>query len=100
MEVVATCPLGHVCEDARDGKLYRCRWYVRLAGQHPQTGEQVDTWDCSLSWLPLVTVDVARRTFGAQAAVVDLKNEVVVQQERFTAAVAAGMQRRLAAGGA
>lgn len=77
METVPTCPLGHTCEDARDGKLYRCRWYVLVRGQHPQTNELVDRWDCAIAWGPVLQVEVARQGRGQQAAIESFRNEVV-----------------------
>lgn len=81
VEVVPTCPLGHTCEEARDGKLYRCRWYVQIAGQHPQTGEQIDKWDCAIAWGPVLAVEQARNQCSTTAAVESHRNESVKRQE-------------------
>jgi hypothetical protein len=74
MDVISTCPLGHTCEDARDGKLYRCRWYVLVQGKHPATDEIVDRWDCAIAWMPVLSVEVARTARGTQAAVESFRN--------------------------
>jgi hypothetical protein len=74
VEVVPTCPLGHTCEEARDGKLYRCRWYVQVAGQHPQTGEDVNKWDCAIAWQTVIGVEIARTQRGTSSAVESLRN--------------------------
>lgn len=63
IETVLTCPLGSKCEEVRDGKIHRCAWFVTLAGQNPQTGEQMDEKGCSLTWLPVLL-----NTAGAQAS--------------------------------
>ena len=28
MDVKVTCPLGSECEEIKDNKLHRCRWYI------------------------------------------------------------------------
>ena len=74
MDTISTCPLSHTCEDARDGKLFRCRWYVMVQGQHPSTGEIIDRWDCAIAWGPVLAVEVARTNRGTQAAVESFRN--------------------------
>lgn len=82
IEVVLTCPLGSTCEEVKDNKIHRCRWYKCLAGQDPQTGEILnDVWDCSLSWLPVLLVENANTNRGQTAAVESFRNEMVKGSE-------------------
>ena len=46
-----TCPLGHTCSE--------CRWHIRLRGTNPQTGQEVDSEDCAIAWLPTLLVENA-----------------------------------------
>lgn len=71
-----SCPLGSKCEEIRDGKAYRCAWFIQLAGQNPQTGEQVDERGCAMSWLPVLLVENARVSRGTSAAIESFRNEV------------------------
>jgi hypothetical protein len=91
LKTVLTCPLGAKCEEARDGALHRCAWFVQLAGQNPQTGEQIDERGCAMSWLPVLLIENARVTRGTSAAVESCRNEMVksteVGQQMFVAAV-------------
>jgi hypothetical protein len=91
LKTVLTCPLGAKCEEARDGALHRCAWFVQLAGQNPQTGEQIDERGCAMSWLPVLLIENARVTRGTSAAVESFRNEMVksteVGQQMFVAAV-------------
>lgn len=80
METVLTCPLGHKCEEARDNKIHRCAWFVRLAGQNPQTGEVKDEQGCAMGWLPVLLVENARVSGSTGAAVESFRNEMVKAQ--------------------
>lgn len=72
-----SCPLGHKCEEVRDGSIHRCAWFVRLAGTNPNTGEQADEHGCAMSWLPVLLVENARVSRGTSAAVESFRNEMV-----------------------
>lgn len=80
MQTVLTCPLGHKCEEARDGAVHRCAWFIRLAGQNPQTGEVQDEQGCAMGWLPVLLVENARVGKGTSAAVESFRNEMVKAQ--------------------
>lgn len=95
MDVISTCPLGHICEDARDGKLYRCRWYVLVQGKHPATDEYIDRWDCAIAWGPVLAVEIARTNRGNQAAVESFRNEMVNGNNAFLSLASAAVNKRL-----
>lgn len=77
METVITCPLGSQCEEARDGKLYRCAWYVQLMGKNPQTGQDINEWGCAMAWTPTLLVENASTNRGQTAAIESFRNEMV-----------------------
>lgn len=77
IETILSCPLGHKCEEARDGKIHRCAWFVRLAGQNPQTGEQLDEHGCAMAWMPVLLIETAGAARGTSAAVESFRNEMV-----------------------
>lgn len=81
INVVLSCPLGHKCEEIKDGAIHRCNWLVTLAGQNPQTGEQVDERGCAMTWLPLLLVENSRVSRGTSAAVESFRNEMVKASE-------------------
>lgn len=84
METVITCPLGHKCEEARDGKVYRCAWYVTLAGENPNTGEVMgDEHGCAMQWMPVLQVEVAGTNRGQTQALNSFRNEVVRDNRNF-----------------
>lgn len=82
LEVELTCPLGSKCEEARDGKIYRCAWFTELAGQNPQTGEEINERGCAMSWVPILLVENSRQNKSTTAAVESFRNEVVEAQDR------------------
>lgn len=56
------CPLSGECME------HRCAWFTRVAGQHPQTGEAIDTEACAVSLLPMLLIENARHARAAVAA--------------------------------
>ncbi len=59
----------------------QCKWYKQIMGKNPQTGEDINGWDCAVSWLPLLTVDVARHVNSAGAATESMRNEIVKRMD-------------------
>jgi hypothetical protein len=60
-------PLRKVC--------HRCAWYMQLRGEHPQTGQEVDGWDCAMVWQPILLVNAAREVHFTTATVDKLREE-------------------------
>jgi hypothetical protein len=69
-------------------------FWVHMLGQNPQTGHEVDQFDCSIKWLPVLLVENARQTRGAQAAVESMRNEVVQRQDALNNAVALSQRQQ------
>jgi len=80
IEVVKTCPLGSECEEIKDGKLHRCRWYIEMAGK-TQDGTEVNTWDCAIAWQPILMVEMSSTSRNVSASVDSLRNETVKRQD-------------------
>lgn len=79
IDTVLTCPLGSKCEEAKDGKIHRCAWFIKLAGTNPNTGAQVDENGCAMAWLPVLLVENSNQQRGTSAAVESFRNEMVNQ---------------------
>lgn len=79
--VELSCPLGHKCEEVKNDKVHRCRWYTLVTGANPQTGEEINQWDCAIAWLPLLMVDLSRGSRSQAAAIESFRNEVVERQD-------------------
>lgn len=71
MEVHLTCPLGHTCEEARDGAIYRCRWFKEY-GETDKAGAIVPGSafrDCAIPMDGLHLTELKKGIRGVQAAV-------------------------------
>ena len=82
IKTVLSCPLGHKCQEVKEGAIHQCAWFVKLAGRNPVTGEEKDEQGCGMSWLPILLVENAMTNRGTSAAVESLRNEIVALQSR------------------
>lgn len=64
---------------------HKCAWYTLVRGKNPQTGIDVDEWGCAISFGPMLTLETARQSRSAAAAVETLRNEVAKSAEVNTA---------------
>ncbi|MBN3809412.1 hypothetical protein [Paraburkholderia sp. Ac-20347] len=62
-------------------------FWTHMLGMHPQTGQPVDQFDCSMRWLPIMLVENGRHIRGVQAATESMRNEVVTRQDVLNNAV-------------
>ena len=61
---------------------HKCAWYTQVRGLNPQTGQEVDEWKCAVTWMPMMSVEIAQKTRGTTAAVESFRNETVAANER------------------
>ena len=73
---------------------HQCIWYNMLQGAHPQTGQAVQEWGCSIAWLPLLLVENSAKMTGVQAATESFRNEMVKGQNVMNNILAANPQTR------
>ncbi len=72
-KVKADCPFWRgPCRE------HECRMYVQIQGMHPQTGEQLNKWDCSFALMPLLMIENSKKQHETGAAVESFRNEMVV----------------------
>ena len=67
---------------------HKCEWYIQLRGAHPQTGEAMDKWGCSIAFLPILMIENAQQSRQAGAAVESFRNEFVKAGEGVMHAIA------------
>lgn len=84
-----TCPLHRkamvkVCQT--------CPWWVLVRGTHPQTGAEVDEWNCAIAWGPVLAINTAQQARSGAAATESLRNTMVRGEH-----VAASLQATMAA---
>ena len=80
IEEVVTCPLGSVCVEAKDGKLHRCAWHIKMQGKD-QSGKDHDEWGCAIAWQPILMVEMSSTSRGVSASVDSLRNETTKRQD-------------------
>lgn len=56
---------------------HKCPWWVHVRGRNPNTGEEVDQWNCAIAWGPMLAVNTAQQARETGAAVESFRNEVV-----------------------
>ena len=83
MEIEYTCPLGHKCETAKDNKLYRCRWYIKVQGKNPQNEELLDEFRCAYEWGVMLQIENTQRVNQLGASIESFRNEMVNQNTNF-----------------
>lgn len=76
------CPMmgGDECvEDGaiRNGELVKCRFWVHVLGQNPQTGQEINNGDCAIAWMPVLLIENSKVNRETGAAVESFRNEMV-----------------------
>ena len=58
-------------------KKFECKWWIQVRGIHPQTGQEVDEWDCTISFLPMLLIENSQQQRQTGAAVESFRNETI-----------------------
>jgi hypothetical protein len=66
---------------------HKCPLWVHLRGKNPQSEQEIDEWNCSLAWLPMLLIEGTQQTRQAGAAIEDFRNRVVAQQDKLNGIV-------------
>ena len=61
---------------------HKCAWYTQVRGTDPQSGQEVDEWNCAVSWMPMMSIEIAQKTRSTTAAVESFRNETVAANDR------------------
>ncbi len=66
------CPLlDRKCEERK------CRFWIQVLGNHPQTGQPVERWNCTFAWQPILMIENSKLQRETGAAVESARNEAV-----------------------
>lgn len=76
IETVYTCPLGSVCEEVRENKVYRCTWYTEVQGKDPQTGKDINQSYCAMALLPKLIIENTGKQIRTGSAIESFRNEM------------------------
>ena len=55
----------------------QCAWITQVRGTNPQTGNEVDEWDCAIKWLPMLLIENSQQQRQTGAAVESFRNETL-----------------------
>lgn len=61
-----------------------CAWFVKINGFNPNTGQQIEEWGCTVSWLPILLIENSQQQRQTGAAVESFRNEMVQQNIETT----------------
>ena len=54
-----------------------CAWFTKVEGYNINTGKQVDEWNCSVTFIPMLLIENAGMSRQTGAAVESFRNEMV-----------------------
>ncbi|MCH7560830.1 MAG: hypothetical protein IIC67_05600 [Thaumarchaeota archaeon] len=60
---------------------FECKFWDHLRGLHPQTGQEIDEYECSIKLLPMLLIENAQQSRQTGAAVESFRNEMVDQNK-------------------
>jgi len=61
----------------KDCVTLKCAWFTQVRGTNPQTGKEVDEFQCAVKWMPMLMIEVAKETRQGAAATESFRNEMV-----------------------
>jgi hypothetical protein len=56
---------------------HNCEWYCHIRGENPNTGEKVDHWGCSVSFLPVLQIETSQQVRGVQKTTESFRNATI-----------------------
>lgn len=63
-----------------------CRWFKLVRGRNPNTGEDIDQWDCAISFMPMLQIEMASAARSGAAATESFRNEMTRRADNAAAA--------------
>lgn len=73
----------------------QCSWFMLVRGKNPQTGEEVDEWNCAVTWLPMLMIENSQQQRQTGAAVESFRNEMVKVNETNQQLIVYELQNRM-----
>jgi|TARA_B100000315_G_scaffold106468_1_gene97585 hypothetical protein len=58
-------------------KEHKCKFFIQIQGKNPNTGEDVNRFDCAVTWLPMLLIEGSQQTRQAGSAIESFRNEMV-----------------------
>tara|TARA_R110000796_G_scaffold188369_1_gene305250 strand:- start:2353 stop:2676 length:324 start_codon:yes stop_codon:yes gene_type:complete len=62
----------------------KCSWFTKVAGYDTNTGKDVESWECAVTWLPMLLIENSGQQRQTGGAIESFRNEVVKSNARAT----------------
>ena len=59
----------------------QCAWFIKVQGVDTNTGNQIDEYQCAISWMPMLLIENSGQQRQTGAAVESFRNEMVKANE-------------------
>jgi hypothetical protein len=69
---------------------------MKVRGNNPNTGEEIDDYGCSMAWLPVLMIENSQQQRQTGAAVESFRNEMVKANDASQKLLLASANYRLA----
>lgn len=73
LEAKTNCPL----DNFNPCRQLDCAWFMKVRGNNPNTGEEIDDYGCSIAWMPVLMIENSQQQRQTGAAVESFRNEMV-----------------------
>jgi hypothetical protein len=80
-------PMSEVC--------HKCPLWVQLRGKDPQSESEIDKWNCSLAWMPRLTIENTQMAHQTGAAVETFRNQSAKQNNALLMLATGGVPNEL-----
>ena len=89
LESKANCPL----DGFQPCRQLECAWFMKIRGNNPNTGEEIDDYGCSIAWLPVLMIENSQQQRQTGAAVESFRNEMVKANDTSQQVLMATLQQ-------
>lgn len=73
----------------------KCSWFTQVRGINPNTGAEIDEWNCAVTWLPVMLIENSQQQRQTGAAVESFRNEMVKANETNTQVLLAAAHQKM-----
>ncbi len=61
-----------------------CKWQTQIRGKNPNTGQDIDRWDCAIPFQLLIGIEISKNALNGAAATDNLRNQSAEQFHQST----------------
>ncbi len=88
------CPLWR---KQRHKVCHTCAWYIQVQGKNPQTGQDVNEWNCSIAFMPILQIETTKSSRETTSETHELRNEVQKSNDAGMANALMGINQQIRA---